>query len=621
MTAFAGFFSFKDGIDPGLACGAMSSHATRRDLVGDGPVSFAHIPDFDGFAGTAVVPEANLRMAGDARLHNRAEIASRVKPHSSSLANMSDLQLLLRAWQNDGPACLDYVRGDFAFALFDGRSRRLWLVRAPMSGCQLFYNQRHEGIGFASDLHMLLRMPGLDRELDLSSAARFASGIPFPDSTTMYRGVSRLNHSTMLEIDDDGHSRATVFWSPRRVRPSGVESRDYAERFATSFETAVGRRLSKGTGGVASELSSGRDSGAVTVVAAELLQAQGLSLDAFTAAPESGFSRLAPYGRISDESGVADSVAALHPNIRHHVLRPNGDPFDLLDTAHALLPNPIGHLSNFPWSRDIVQGARDAGAHVLLNGAVGNFTVSAGGRAALLPLLREEGALRWLRAALASATGPRDFARLMHSTFGGLVPRSGYNWLIRLVSARPSQAMGLDLLRPKYRASVQQLAEAELEDRRPPANWFELRREMLMAQDPTNAFGRSHGVDTRDPTADRDFIETCFAAPPELLVGRGHANPLYDRVFAAKLGRQPGDVRPRGYQAADWYNQFTRARVRSAYHECRNHPAVMELLEVDRLDRLIEEWPTRWDDWWQEIFYRNTVLGAVGLAHFVKTNF
>jgi asparagine synthase (glutamine-hydrolysing) len=558
-------------------------------------------------------------LVGEIRLDNRNAIAARLNIPHGLLADCSDAELLLEAWRQAGEGALEWIRGDYAFAVWDNAKDKLALVRGPLSGSQLFYCAGKEAISFASTPGATIEIAGTGRNLDVESAARFLAGVPSPGRRSFFAGVARLPHSHIARI---GRGKLDVrrFWEPMR-RPSAKQDGEYAGTLADLLDRAVSARVANRSGGVGAQLSSGRDSGAVVTSAARQLAGMGDRLIAFTAAPSRDFAATEPVGLLADESGLAGDTAALYPNLDHCIVRPDGDPMEGLEAVHSLLPNPVAHLSNFPWSRDIERAAKKAALEVLLTGNMGNFTISAGGGSHLSSVLHEDGAFAWLRACRTILRSHTDLLRIANWTFGAMLPASLHRAGLRITGNTPLEPRSLRMLRQPYAEQVRAETIRETCDQRPPRNEFELRKAMIMDQDPTNTPSRLlHGIDVRDPTADRDLIDFCFTIPARLLAAPENSRPLFDRAFASRLGWSNGP-RPKGYQAADWDRLFSRERVRRAFGYCRAHPIVSELLDLDYLDSLIARWPSNWNDRAVMLHYRNDLLGALSFAHFVRTNF
>ncbi len=76
---------------------------------------------------------AALVLTADVRLDNRAELLAalqiEIPPGADGLAPVGDGTLLLEAYKKWGEACPEHLLGDFAFAIWDERRRRLFAAR------------------------------------------------------------------------------------------------------------------------------------------------------------------------------------------------------------------------------------------------------------------------------------------------------------------------------------------------------------------------------------------------------------------------------------------------------------------------------------------------------------
>jgi asparagine synthase (glutamine-hydrolysing) len=129
------------------------------------------------------------------------------------------------------------------------------------------------------------------------------------------------------------------------------------------------------------------------------------------------------------------------------------------------------------------------------------------------------------------------------------------------------------------------------------------------------------GVDLRDPTADRRLVEFCLNVPTEQFIIDGVPRALARRALADRLPAAVLKETRRGYQAADWHEAAAKGRrelddqiVR--LQDCR--PAA-EAIDLARLRRLIEDWPTEgWER--QEVMdkYRFALLSGLSVGHFLR---
>ena len=107
--------------------------------------------------------ESACRVIADARLDQRQALASVL-----GLAGVPGAaELILRAWLKWGEACAEHLRGDFAFAIWDERKRRLYLARDGMGQRPLHVYHRPGKLAvFATRALALVAWPEVPATLD-----------------------------------------------------------------------------------------------------------------------------------------------------------------------------------------------------------------------------------------------------------------------------------------------------------------------------------------------------------------------------------------------------------------------------------------------------------------------
>src|ERR1700694_2926036 len=91
-------------------------------------------------------------MVADLRLDNREELGSDCGIGAAELRDVPDSALLLRAFRKWGDSCAEHLLGDFAFAIWDGRARKLLLGRDHMGQRYVHYHRAAGCFIFATDI-------------------------------------------------------------------------------------------------------------------------------------------------------------------------------------------------------------------------------------------------------------------------------------------------------------------------------------------------------------------------------------------------------------------------------------------------------------------------------------
>jgi len=211
-------------------------------------------------------------------IYNAAEVARDLP--GISFRGHSDTEVLLEACAAWGvETAIQRFIGMFAFALWDRRDRRLWLVRDRLGIKPLYWTHQNTAEGpvllFGSELKALTAFAGWTPTLDRTALAGYLRHGYVPAPRSIYAGVQKLAPGHILQIDADGRETLTCFWDLRRIAREGVRHRDsrseaeQADALHDLLADAVKRRMVADVP-LGAFLSGGIDSS--TVVA--LMQAQ-----------------------------------------------------------------------------------------------------------------------------------------------------------------------------------------------------------------------------------------------------------------------------------------------------------------------------------------------------------
>src|SRR5437762_2660974 len=220
----------------------------------------------------------------------------------------------------------------FAIALWDARSRALWLIRDRVGIKPLCYSLRADRLTFASEIKALLEDPGQGRSVEEEALYHYLSFLTTPAPQTLFAGIKKLPPGCWLRVSDEGEVREHRYWDVwEETHPLvGVREEEISEAILAELRHAVRlRKVSDVPVGVF--LSGGIDS---STNAALFADGEGTPIKTFTV----GYDR--DYASYGNELEHARSVAQL-VGAEHHEQRLTQD--DLL----AFLPRMI-HLQDEP---------------------------------------------------------------------------------------------------------------------------------------------------------------------------------------------------------------------------------------------------------------------------------
>jgi asparagine synthase (glutamine-hydrolysing) len=214
---------------------------------------------------------SGLVIVHNGEVYNFGEERRRLESKGVRFRSHTDTEVVLRLFEEAGPACVDRLRGMFAFAVWDPRRRRLFAARDRLGIKPLYYTWDRRRLVFASELKALLASGLVDGRLSMEGLGLYLTFGYVPAPATLIEGVRALLPGHHLTLES-GSLSVSPYWdlpsgSTRVVRPPADE-REVALELRALLAESVRLRLISDVP-VGAFLSGGVDSGAVVALMAE----------------------------------------------------------------------------------------------------------------------------------------------------------------------------------------------------------------------------------------------------------------------------------------------------------------------------------------------------------------
>jgi asparagine synthase (glutamine-hydrolysing) len=274
-------------------------------------------------------------ITADARIDFRPELQERLENAGRKLERpATDSGFILQAYAVWGEECVHYLRGDFAFAIWDARRKTLFCARDHFGIKPFYYAELGDLFLFSNTLDCLRLHPEVSGELNDAAVGDFLLfGLNCDVATTIFRGIRRLPPAHCLSVSAEGLQLRRYWTAPTNGSIRYRHPDDYVEHFQILFQSAVADRLRVDRAGIL--LSGGLDSGAVATTAREIANSSlgAADLRAYTVVYES---------LIPDQDGphAAQVADFLHIPIRY--LAVDGlRAFERWDDPELSWPEPV----------------------------------------------------------------------------------------------------------------------------------------------------------------------------------------------------------------------------------------------------------------------------------------
>jgi asparagine synthase (glutamine-hydrolysing) len=272
-------------------------------------------------------------------IYNFADLRRDLTAKGHAFRSDSDTEVILAAFREWGTKCLLHLNGMFAFAIYDGRNRELFMARDRAGEKPLYYALDQGAIRFASELKGLMADPAFPRRIDPEALDCYLAMGYVPGERCLLKGVKKLPPAHALLFDlESGCLRLWRYWQlPEcNAMPEAGKADEDAllQELETLLEDSVRHRLVADVP-VGVLLSGGVDSSLITAVAARAIP----RVKTFTI-------RFPGYGRY-DETEHARRIAR-HFGTDHMELEAAESTVDLLPVLARQFDEPIADSSMIP---------------------------------------------------------------------------------------------------------------------------------------------------------------------------------------------------------------------------------------------------------------------------------
>jgi asparagine synthase (glutamine-hydrolysing) len=489
--------------------------------------------------------EADLTIVADLRLDNREELAAAFGINAAELHNLPDSALALRAYKEWGEHCAEHLLGDFVFAVWDGRAKKLLLGRDHMGQRYVHFHHDKDFFIFATDIKALWSCPDVPRVLsDVKIGRMLIHDLSPTEGETPFDGIRGVPGATVMSIGVDGSIEKRRYWQPRAdpVHENRGEAY-YVEAYRRVLGEAVACRLRRIVRAPGIVFSGGYDSAAIAGLAGPVLAGCGRKLIAAASVMPADY-----RGAIRHARRWVELCARDMPYLDvHYVTREGKTALSGLEQTFLDSELPAGSY-HFAMS-ELLSSLAGAGAQVIMDGHGGDYTLHPRGQAALARFLatfqlrrfvselrghlRLSGHSLWItvKQDIVALLLPSSIMSLWHRARHGSAPI----WRDQPINSAFAErliaqgAISQKNLRIAARSKIDMREQIAVALRRVTAR-----------SSPGMAASARHGLELTRPFHDKRVVELALAIPQDLYVKNGR-----NRYLACAALK---DIYPREFQ-------------------------------------------------------------------------
>ena len=182
----------------------------------------------------------------------------------------SDTETIVHAYEEWGEACVDRLRGMFAFAIWDERNQRLFLTRDRLGIKPLYYLWDGKRLLFGSEIKAILAYPRVPRAINLQALYDYFCLLYIPAPKSIFKDIFKLPAGHVLTLGPHAGLTIRKYWDLSFEPEEEISEQQWCDRILEKLQESVRIRLMSEVP-LGAFLSGGIDSSAVVGLMASLL--------------------------------------------------------------------------------------------------------------------------------------------------------------------------------------------------------------------------------------------------------------------------------------------------------------------------------------------------------------
>ena len=332
MCGFCGFTGTKFSAEKNVITN-MTKRISHRgpDGVGyftDGKISmgFCRLSFSDLVHGSQPMTSVDnaLTLVFNGEIYNHRELRKNLEAKGHKFITASDSEVLLHLYEEYGEGMPNFLRGMFAFLIYERKSGKIFAARDYFGIKPFYYGVFNGEMLFGSEIKAFLEHPDFFKELNMDALTSYLTFQYNPHDETFFKGVFKLPPAHTLTFIN-GEVKIASYWKPS-FAPVDAPLEEIVEKVDAVVMDSV-KKHQEADVSIGSLLSGGTDSSYVASVAnVEKTFTVGFEQD--------GFSEIAEAKNLSLEEGKeniskiieADEYFRVLPKLQYHMDEPLADP-------------------------------------------------------------------------------------------------------------------------------------------------------------------------------------------------------------------------------------------------------------------------------------------------------
>lgn len=189
--------------------------------------------------------DGSVWISFNGEIYNHLEIRKILESRGHRYKSRTDTETIIHGYEEWGMDIVEKLEGMFAFALYDTKRDRLYLVRDRLGKKPLYYTLVKNKLIFASEIKAILRHPAVSKDVNEEAFFHYLSFLFTPSPLTLFKGIYKVPTATIFTFGANGLLNEKHFWDVDAIatQVNVCDDEFYIEELRRLLREAVKKRM------------------------------------------------------------------------------------------------------------------------------------------------------------------------------------------------------------------------------------------------------------------------------------------------------------------------------------------------------------------------------------------
>lgn len=175
--------------------------------------------------------------------YNSPSLRKMLEERGHTFTSHTDTECVVHLYEEYGADCVRHMDGDYAFAIWDTKTRRSLLARDRLGVKPLYYTHVAGKLLFASEIKALLDYPGIEIDVDEQALYHYLTFLVTPTPDTMFKGIKKLPAGHRAVVEESGEIHIDQWWDAVNPVPNTATEGENVEQIRSMLRDSIAKRM------------------------------------------------------------------------------------------------------------------------------------------------------------------------------------------------------------------------------------------------------------------------------------------------------------------------------------------------------------------------------------------